>query len=95
MKEVCQLITRRQKEPPLIVGLEVPPEVKSVAELFVDLQQERHDADYNRGRWFERAEAKDRIAQLEIVLQGWERVRTTPAAQSFLILLLLGKRINR
>lgn len=95
MREVCERLVRKQKEPVVMVGLEVPDEVKAIASLFVQLQEDRHDADYNRRRTFVRDEAKDLLAQLAVVLHDWERVRATAAGETFLLLLLLGKRVGR
>jgi hypothetical protein len=41
-----------------VAGTAVPPDLQLVAEVFVDLQETRHDADYSVGRTFTRGEAQ-------------------------------------
>lgn len=95
MKETCRRVLQPPKDAPLFAGVDVPDELREVANLFVKFQADRHDADYNRGKVFDRAEVRQLLEDLELALEGWERIRTTPAAQSFLLLLLLGRRVNR
>ena len=97
MKRVCQLILKS----PLpghaasLLGGPVPPELKGIAEAFLELQELRHDADYNKDRNFDRSEGRDAIGRVERSLRGWELIHTTPVARAFLVMLLLGERWNR
>jgi hypothetical protein len=95
MREACRKVLQPPKDFLPLAGLTLPAELRTLAALFVRLQEERHDADYNRGKPFVRAEARQRLEELELALEGWERVRTTPAAETFLLLLLLGRRVSR
>lgn len=75
---------------PLLLGLPLGPELPSVATAFVKLQDERHLADYDLGRTFQREEVRDIVGSAASAFQAWDAVRTTPAAQAFLALLFLG-----
>lgn len=97
MKRVCQLLSKSPLPPSAVplLGTVIPTDLKDVASAFIQLQEDRHQADYNRGRAFTPAEARDAIGRVEATILAWDRVRGTPAAQVFLVLLLLGERWNR
>jgi hypothetical protein len=97
MKRVCQLVLKSPLPPHVIplLGRSVPTELKNVAEVFIELQDMRHAADYNRVEKFDKANARDAIIGVEAAFRDWELVRATPVAQIFLVLLLLGDRWNR
>ena len=66
----------------------VPDTLSQVATAFVDLQQARHEADYDLSRRFSRNEALAFIAQAKRTVEQWPDVRAHPAAQLFLLALL-------
>lgn len=88
MKQVCKSV-KDDKLP--FLGSAVPDELKQLATTFVELQEQRHDADYNRTRTFAKAEAKDFVMRAEVVFSQWAAVRPTPIAGPFLLLLLVGE----
>ncbi len=55
---------------------------------FVDLQQARHEADYDLAKRYTRQQALDRVEQAKIAFLDWEAVRKTPEADVFLVGLL-------
>ena len=61
-----------------------PPDLKIVAEAFVDLQEARHMADYDLSRAFRRAQAKDAVRQAKNAFDAWKRVRNTDEARIYL-----------
>jgi hypothetical protein len=99
MKKICQHLQKSPLPPQITAffGPAVPTELKNVAAAFIELQDLRHAADYDRGRSppFSKADARDAVGRVETAFRDWEQVRTTPAAQVFLVLLLLGDRWNR
>ena len=99
MKRVCQQLQKSPLPPQVtpFFGPSVPPELKNVAAAFIELQDLRHGADYDRGRNppFSKADARDAVGRGETAFRDWDRVRGTPPAQIFLVLLLLGERWNR
>jgi hypothetical protein len=96
MREVCELVTK-QPLPPIVVPLPdalIPDELQQVATTFIDLQDWRHDADYNLVETFTRPEGLRIVNDVEKAFNAWNRVPTT-IAHPFLVLLLIGKRSLR
>ena len=81
--------------PNLTGGAPIPPDLEVVANAVIDLQEARHEADYNVGQRFGRLEASNLIAQAEAAFQAWQRVRTNPISHNYLAALLLWKLWNR
>lgn len=71
-----------------------PPDIRLVAETFVDLQQARHEADYDLSRSFTRAEVTDLIHRTRTAFARWNAVRTSDPARVYLTLLLVGERLR-
>lgn len=64
----------------------------TVALMFVDLQQARHEADYDVGRRFTKVEANDKVREAEMAFDAWKEARHTPEGDAFLLgLLTFGK----
>ena len=97
MKKSCQLLLKSPIPPfaTRLVGGAVSHELRNVASTFILLQELRHDADYDRGRRFDKSEARDAIGRVEAAFRDWELVSITPIAQVYLGLLLLGDRWHR
>ena len=71
----------------------IPPELAEVARTFVDLQEARHLADYDKlGPRFTRSASIARVAQCERAFTAWASVRSTTAARAFLLALLFKPR---
>lgn len=66
-----------------------PPELKSFAEVFVFLQQERHDADYNLVRRFGKAEVQGLVSRARTALNDWSSIGGAPETEDFLVSLLV------
>lgn len=73
---------------PALKGQPIPTELKEVAQTFVDLQQARHEADYDTARRFTRAEAVDLVDQCDQAFSNWQAVRGTTSAEVFMVGLL-------
>jgi len=78
-----------------VVPNPIPPALQSVAETFVELQQARHEADYDLARSFSRSEVTDLIERCETAFQDWDAIRSSDAARTYLVLLLTGERLRR
>jgi hypothetical protein len=100
MKQVSQLFARGQV-PGSLAGLApsipIPPDLMDVAQAFIELQQARHTADYNltRGSTFTRSTARAWVRQARDAIAAWDRVRTDPAAEVYLIAMLLHQKLGR
>jgi len=73
----------------------IPVDLRRVARTFVQLQEARHEADYDLSRSFVREEVKRLIAETRAALQRWSTVRTLEAARLYLAALLTGERLRR
>lgn len=96
MKKACQAFrspTPAKYLAPLVGS--VPADLGQITELFVKLQEERHDADYNLARRFTRTEVGRVVSQVRDAFGAWDRVKASPAAAVFLVALLVGDRWNR
>jgi hypothetical protein len=79
------------------------PELRLVAGTFVDLQEQRHQADYNLGRPLIRTEAIDLVERVEAAIRAWMAIRKAGAASKsysfearvFLAALLVHDRVPR
>lgn len=73
-------------------GLAIPAELQQVASAFVELQEARHEADYNVGIRFTRMQVNDLVALADAAFVSWQAVRTDPVAPMYLAALLLWKK---
>lgn len=91
MKTVCKQFASGTCPTKLQTALQaqaIPSELKEVAQAFVDLQQARHEADYDTARRFTRAEANDLVDQCDQAFTNWQSVRNTSSAEAFMVGLL-------
>jgi uncharacterized protein (UPF0332 family) len=72
--------------------LAVFAKLKVVAENFVDLQQARHDADYDNSRVWSRTQAYEEILKAEVAIAAWATIREDEMAQDYLYDLLDSRR---
>jgi len=77
------------------LGGPVPADLRRVAKVFLELQQARHEADYDLSRSFTRADVQGLIAKTRDAFHGWEAVRTSEAARLYLAALLTGERLRK
>jgi hypothetical protein len=71
-----------------------PPDLLMVAGTFVQLQEQRHLADYSLGQPFLKADATLLVQQAEDAFVRWAAIREDKAAGLFLLLLLVGDRMK-
>jgi len=98
MKQVAVAFARRSIPPRLASGLyhqEVQQPLMAVATAFVQLQEARHDADYNRARRFTRREALDLADLAKQAFRDWRQVRGSLQADTFLTGLLAYRHMQR
>jgi uncharacterized protein (UPF0332 family) len=69
-----------------------PPELKTVADAFVSLQQARHEADYDLSRTFRRQEALNFVQSAREAFAAWEQIKRTDDARIYLACFHLLKR---
>jgi hypothetical protein len=69
----------------------VPSDLQAVARAFVDLQEERHVADYSNNKLWSATEVQTLLNTTRSAFQAWQSVRAHPMAGNYLLLLLLKK----
>jgi hypothetical protein len=73
----------------------IPDDLRLVTDTFIELQRERHRADYDRSTGFDRALVLLLLDDSHRAFSAWSRVRTHPAARLYLVLLLLWNRMSK
>ncbi|MEM9220700.1 MAG: hypothetical protein AAGD25_41080 [Cyanobacteria bacterium P01_F01_bin.150] len=63
-------------------------DLRTVASAFVDLQEARHQADYDLSRSVTRQEALDLVNSAEDAFRRWQGIRKQSDAKAFLVMLL-------
>ena len=97
MKRVALQFAEQSLSPrlsPALNGLPLQDEIVRVAAAFVDLQQHRHDADYNLGRRFTRVEVLNIVSDAEQAFVDWRAVRNSAQADTFVVGLLTYEKIR-
>ena len=69
-------------------------DVRKVADAFVDLQEARHEADYDAGRAYTRQEARELVRRTEEAFKAWKRAWKTHAGDTYLVALLVNARLR-
>lgn len=70
----------------------ISAELREVAETFVELQEARHEADYDHARGWTRQEAIDLVQRAEQAFEAWGRAQTGRDATAYLVALLARSR---
>ena len=97
MKQTAAAFTQRSIPPKLASGLnrlQVQQPLIDVATTFVELQEVRHDADYNRALRVTRRETLNLADQAEQAFLDWRQVRGSLPADTFLTGLLAYRHIR-
>ena len=76
-------------------GAPVSADLRQVASAFVDLQEARHEADYDFGRRFIRHDVFQLIEAAEKAASSWRNVSGNPEGQVFMTALLVHDRVSR
>ncbi|HXE52949.1 MAG TPA: hypothetical protein VN541_08045 [Tepidisphaeraceae bacterium] len=76
-------------------GASIPPDLQDVAAAFVELQELRHEADYNPDRSFTRSECVNLVARVDEAFATWQTIRNDPVARTYLAALLLWRKWGR
>ena len=95
MKSACKMWTQRQLPEAIKPFAPVPPELLTLVTAFMDLQDSRHEADYDFTSSFSRTDALDAVAQAEQGVKAWQAIRALPITRVFLASLVFGNKWNR
>lgn len=80
----------RKALPGLAQGVAASPELQGVAQAFLELQEARHDADYNSAARYSRQEVLTLVSQTERAFRDWSDAAADPFRPIFLLLMLTG-----
>jgi uncharacterized protein (UPF0332 family) len=67
-------------------------ELQRVAQAFSMLQEARHEADYDNAKVWTHADVDGFVALARSAFEDWQKIRQDPAANEYLLSLLVGKR---
>lgn len=91
MRIVAQQFSNRNLSPKLEPSLKGKPLQKRIVRFsgtFIDLQQARHEADYDVARQFTRREALEFVGRAEKAVSDWGKVQKSLQAHTFLVGML-------
>lgn len=72
----------------------IPPDLIELATTFSELQDARHQADYDLAARFRRRSVLARIEVVETAFKNWDQLRNDPAARLYLLSLLFWDRLK-
>jgi len=90
MKGICDDVLKTFKS-----GGNVPPELNTVSQNFIQLQQHRHTADYDNSRQWSRTEVLNVLNLATTAFSAWRTISGQDAAQDYLLQLFLRGRPDR
>jgi uncharacterized protein (UPF0332 family) len=73
----------------------VSAELKAVAKAFLDLQEDRHTADYDAGKFYSRDDAIVAVETAERAFHIWRRIRNSDEISVFMAALAFGARWSK
>ena len=74
--------------PGLASQIRVSNDLRVVANVFIEAQQERHRADYDTAASFKRSDVEAQISRTADAFGAWKRIRNSEEARYFLMALL-------
>jgi uncharacterized protein (UPF0332 family) len=92
MREISEAVSKGSWKSWRTPQLSIPPELQDVAKAFINLQEARHLADYDNTKIWTSTEVDSRLTQARRAFQNWEKIRSDPATQEYLLALLIGKK---
>jgi hypothetical protein len=92
MKEVSNAVLRSSWRGWSTPSPAVPQELTTVADVFVTLQESRQQADYDNARIWEPIDVQATVAAAQLAFAKWALIRTHPAANEYLLSLLIGNK---
>jgi hypothetical protein len=92
MKKVSKRVTDATKMPYVGENPAIVDKLRAFARLFVQLQEQRHEADYNiNDAWTATQALKEMLAAIR-AFETWQEIRTEKISQEYLVSLLIRPR---
>jgi uncharacterized protein (UPF0332 family) len=97
MRKACQAFSSRALSEPLLtlVGQLPSEQLRNIASAFIELQEQRHKADYDTGANFSRNETKAFLEKADSIFATWREIENTDEATVFLAALAFGARWSK
>jgi uncharacterized protein (UPF0332 family) len=92
MKEVSNAVLRSSWRGWSTPSPAVPTELEAVAQVFVKLQEARQQADYDNATTWESMDVQALVTDAQTAFANWGKIRTHPAANEYLLSLLIGNK---
>jgi hypothetical protein len=92
MKEVSNAVLRNSWRGWSVPSPVVPAELEAVAKVFVKLQEARQQADYDNAKIWESTAVQAQVTDAQTAFENWRKIRTHPAANEYLLSLLIGNK---
>jgi hypothetical protein len=93
-KNACEIFISGRGVKGLTI-LPIDQDLIDVASAFHDLQQVRHDADYDLMETFDRVQVLGHVQRVKEAMAKWKLVRNSPNADVFLAALFLHSKWNK
>ena len=90
MKEMSKLFKVQQWQDWHGVNQSVPSELQRVAKAFIELQDERHSADYDNHEQWTITEVRDILNMARAAFDEWLVVKSDPIAGNYVLSVLIG-----
>ena len=92
MKEVSRTVATGSWKGWSTPKLPIPSDLREVADLFVKLQDARHEADYSNEKSWTQSDVAAMIDEARIAFQKWNGISGSAVADEFLLSLMIGKK---
>src|SRR5580700_2537650 len=92
MKDVSNTVLRSSWRGWSVPSPVAPADLQDVAKVFVDLQEARQQADYDNARTWKSTDVQAIVTEAETAFANWVKIKTHPAANEYLLSLLIGNK---
>lgn len=89
MRATSQAFVQNAQNPWARMFATLPADLITIARTFVDLQQARHEADYDLGRRWARSEVQALIVRAQQAVASWSATSSHGAARAYLVGILV------
>lgn len=93
MKRICGRFTKHELDQPLrtLIGTTASEDIQEVASSFIELQEDRHSADYDLSYKIDADRAHRKLVDATLAIEAWGRLSNSAEANIFILSLLLWK----
>lgn len=92
MKQVSQTVMQGSWKGWSTPPPELPLELQTVAKMFVELQEDRLQADYDNAKIWVPTDVLAKVDRAQLAFESWAKIRTHAAANEYLLSLLVGNK---